>query len=138
MSELKTTKNDASVEAFLNSVEDETKREDSFKILKLMKKVTKEEPTMWGSSIVGFGSYTYRYSSGKENEWFLTGFSPRKRNLTLYIMDGFESYDSLLGELGKHTTGKSCLYIKQVEDIDMKVLEKIVRDSVDHMEKSSL
>lgn len=133
MSEPKTQKNDASVEVFLNSVEDDSKREDSFKVLKLMQSITGAEPAMWGTSIVGFGEYTYRYASGREGDWPLVGFSPRKQNLTLYIMSGFDEYDSLLAKLGKHKTGKSCLYIKQLEDVDQAVLEELVRKSVEHM-----
>ena len=137
MAELKTQKNDASVEDFLNGVEDEKKREDSLKILDLMREVTGDEPAMWGSSIIGFGSYRYKYASGREGEWFLTGFSPRKQNLTLYIMSGFDQYDSLLANLGKHTTGKSCLYVKKLEDIDLTMLKEMVKLSVDHMAKTN-
>ncbi len=126
MAELKTRPNDQSVENFLNRVENDTKREDSFSILELMKEETGDEPIMWGDSIVGFGKYSYKYTSGREAEWFLTGFSPRKQNLTLYIMDGFEGYDELLGKLGKHSTGKSCLYIKKLEDVDQQVLRDLV------------
>ncbi len=100
-----------------------------------MKDVTKKEPRMWGDSIIGFGSYRYKYASGREGEWFLTGFSPRKHTLTLYITAGFEMYGSLLMDLGKYTTGKSCLYIKKLEDIDLKTLRELVRQSVRHMEK---
>ena len=137
MAELKTQKNDASVEDFLNAVEDEKKREDSLKILELMKEVTGDEPAMWGSNIIGFGSYRYKYASGREGEWFLTGFSPRKQNLTLYIMSGFDQYDSLLANLGKHSTGKSCLYVKKLEDIDLTTLKEMVKLSVDHMAKTN-
>ena len=137
MAELKTKRNKGDVKAFLNSVSDETKRQDSFTILELMKKITGKEPEMWGGSIVGFGSYHYKYASGREADWMLTGFSPRKQNLTLYIMDGFEKYDKLLGKLGKHSTGKSCLYIKKLENIDTDVLEKLVRKSVEYMQKSN-
>ena len=92
---------------------------------------------MWGTSIVGFGSYRYKYASGREGEWFLTGFSPRKRNLTLYIMAGFENYDSLLADLGKHKTGKSCLYINKLEDVDIPTLRKLIRQSVTHLAESN-
>ena len=138
MAELKTKLTEASVEDFLNTVEDEKKRQDSFKIMELMKEVTGEEPKMWGSSIVGFGSYHFRYASGREGDWMATGFSPRKQNLTLYIMDGFEHYDDLLGKLGKHSTGKSCLYVKKTEDIDMDVLRELVRLSTEHVAKTNL
>ncbi|MBK7450859.1 MAG: DUF1801 domain-containing protein [Anaerolineales bacterium] len=111
--ELKTKLNDASVEDFINAVEDEAIRADCFEIAKLMKQVTKAEPKMWGSSIVGFGSYHYKGASGREGDWMLVGFSPRKQNLTLYIMAGFDRYDQLMKKLGKFSTGKSCLYKKR-------------------------
>ena len=133
MSELKTQKNEVSVEDFLNSVEPEKKRKDSFAILEIMRQVTGEEAVMWGSSIIGFGSYHYKYASGRENEWFLVGFSPRKQNLTLYIMSGFDNYDALLSDLGKYKTGKSCLYINKLEDVDEGNLRKLIKQSVDHM-----
>jgi hypothetical protein len=137
MAELKTKPNDQSVEAFLNSIDDEKKREDSFKILALMKEITKDEPKMWGDSIIGFGSYHYEYASGREGDWFLTGFSPRKQNLTLYLMSGFEEYDNLLKNLGKFKTGKSCLYIKKIEDVDLQTLTELVKQSVAHMEATN-
>ena len=105
MAELKTKPNDQSVEGFLNQVPGEKKRQDSFTILDLMKQVTGDEPIMWGDSIVGFGTYKYKYASGREGEWPITGFSPRKQNLTIYIMSGFDEYDDLLNKLGKHSTG---------------------------------
>lgn len=128
--ELKTKVNDASVEGFLNSVADEQKRGDCFEILKLMKQVTKETPKMWGSSIVGFGSYHYKGASGREGDWMLTGFSPRKQNLTLYIMGGFDSHKDLLKKLGKYETSVGCLYIKKLDDVDRKVLKELVAGSV--------
>ena len=137
MSEVKTKPNKAKVEDYLNGVENDTKREDSFAILELMKQVTGVEPIMWGDSIVGFGTYKYKYASGKEGEWMVTGFSPRKQNLTLYIMSGFDEYDGLLEKLGKHTTGKSCLYIKKLEDVDQDVLRELVGKSVDHMRETN-
>jgi hypothetical protein len=133
MAELKTQKTDASVEEFLNDVADEKKRADSFELLKLMRDVTGDEGAMWGPSIVGFGSYRYKYASGREGEWFLAGFSPRKRNLTLYIMSGFDGYDDLLEDLGKYKTGKSCLYINKLEDIDRATLRELVEQSVAHV-----
>jgi hypothetical protein len=133
MAELKTKPNDQSVEEFLNGVADEKKRQDCHTILALMKQVTGAEPKMWGDSIVGFGSYHYKYKSGREGDWFLTGFSPRKQNLTLYIMAGFDRYDALLEKLGKFKTGKSCLYIKKVEDVDLSTLRELVEQSVEHM-----
>ena len=136
MAELKTKANKASVDKFLKGIQDEQKREDCFKIVDIMKKAAKAEPQMWGTSIVGFGSYHYKYASGREGDWFLVGFSPRKQNLTLYIMSGFDEYNSLLKKLGKHATGKSCLYIKRLEDVDMKVLKELVTRSVKHMQKT--
>ena len=133
MAELKTKPSDQDVEAFLNRVEDEDKRQACFTVMKIMGDVTGAEARMWGDSIVGFGTYRYKYASGREGEWMLTGFSPRKRNLTLYIMSGFDEYDQLLGELGKYTTGKSCLYIKKIEDVDLDVLRQLVDQSVKHM-----
>ncbi|MGD2076906.1 MAG: DUF1801 domain-containing protein [Chloroflexota bacterium] len=133
MAEPKTTPNDQDVETFLNTVEDETKRKACFTILEMMEQVTGEKARMWGDSIVGFGSYRYKYASGREGEWMLTGFAPRKRNLTLYIMSGFDEYDALLGDLGKYKTGKSCLYINKLEDVDLDVLADLVQQSVQHM-----
>ena len=137
MSELKTKPNDQSVEEYLTRVDDDKKRQDSTTILALMKEVTGAEPRMWGDSIIGFGSYHYKYASGREGDWFLTGFAPRKRNLTLYIMSGFSEYDDLLGRLGKFKTGKSCLYINKLEDIDLSTLRELVEKSVRHMEQAS-
>ncbi len=130
MAELKTKKTEASVEGFLATVDDEKKRADSDAILKMMKSVTRAEPKMWGPSIIGFGSYHYVYESGREGDWFLTGFSPRKQALSLYIMSGFDHYGELLGKLGKYKTGKGCLYIKKLEDVDTKVLKQLVNESV--------
>ena len=135
--ELKTKLNDASVEDFLNTVSDEQIRADCFEITKLMKQVTKAEPKMWGSSIVGFGSYHYKGASGREGDWMLVGFSPRKQNLTLYIRAGFDRYDELMKKLGKFSTGKSCLYIKKLADVDKKVLKELVSESVQFMKKVS-
>jgi hypothetical protein len=137
MSELKTKPNDQSVEEYLTRVDDDKKRQDSATILTLMKEVTGAEPMMWGDSIIGFGSYHYKYASGREGDWFLTGFAPRKRNLTLYIMSGFSEYDDLLGRLGKFKTGKSCLYVNKLEDIDLPTLRELVEKSVRHMEQAS-
>jgi Domain of unknown function (DU1801) len=137
MSDVKTKKNEASVDGFLKSVENEKRREDSFVVLDLMKEVTGEKPTMWGTSIVGFGSYHYKGASGREGDWMKVGFSPRKQNMTLYIMDGFGSYDSLLDKLGKYKTGKSCLYINKLEDVDQTVLRKLVKQSFKSMSGES-
>jgi len=131
--ELKTKVNKSSVEGFLNSVKDEQKREDSFKILEMMKKITKEEPKMWGPSIVGFGSYHYKYASGHEGDMCMIGFSPRKQSLTLYIMVGSDRFKSLMKKLGKYKTSVACLYIKKLEDVDQKVLKKIIAESFKYM-----
>lgn len=135
--ELKTKVNDASVEKFLNAVKDEQTRKDCYEILKLMKQVTKEEPKMWGASVVGFGSYHYIGKSGREGDWMLTGFSPRKQNLTLYLMGGFDVEKDLLKKLGKFTTSVGCLYIKKLADVDKKVLKDLVTASVKRMKKLS-
>jgi len=137
MSDVKTKKNEASVEGFLKSVENEKRREDSFVVLDLMKEVTGEKPTMWGTSIVGFGSYHYKGASGREGDWMKVGFSPRKQSMSLYIMDGFGSYDSLLDKLGKYKTGKSCLYINKLEDVDQTVLRELVKQSFKSMSGAS-
>ena len=130
---LKTRPNDQSVTDYLNGIEDEKKRQDSLTIMALMQEVTGAAPTMWGDSIVGFGSYHYTYDSGREGDWFLTGFAPRKRNLTLYIMAGFDHYDELMDRLGKYKTGKSCLYVNKVEDIDLETLRELVKRSAEHV-----
>ena len=135
--ELKTKVNEASVEGFLNSVEDEQSRKDCLEILKMMKQVTKEEPKMWGASIVGFGSYHYKGASGREGDWFLTGFSPRKQNLTLYLNHGFDVHEDLLKKLGKYKTGMGCLYVKKLDDVDKKVLKELVTESVKRMKTLS-
>lgn len=137
MAELKTRRHDGDVERFLNQVDHDRRREDAFKVLDLMRDVTGEPATMWGDSIIGFGSYHYHYASGREGDWFLTGFSPRKQNLTLYIMSGFDAYEALLKKLGKFKTGKSCLYINKLEDVDMDVLRELVRQSAEHMASRS-
>lgn len=133
MAESKTKENDQSVDAFLATVEDPRKREDCYTLVKLMQGVTGEQPRMWGDAIVGFDHYRYKYATGRTGEWPIVAFSPRKQNLTLYIMAGFELYDELLSRLGKHTTGKACLYVKRLSDLDMEVLETLVEASVAHM-----
>src|SRR3990170_1661888 len=130
MAELKTKQNDQSVDEFLKAIPDERRRKDCFTVLELMKNATDEEPKMWGDAIVGFGAYHYKYASGREGDSFLTGFSPRKQNLTLYIMSGFGEYDDLLNKLGKYKTGKACLYINKLEDVDLSVLQELVTKSV--------
>jgi hypothetical protein len=136
MAELKTKLNDQNVVDFLNRIPDEKKRQDSFKIMDLMREVTGEEPKMWGDSIVGFGNYRYKYASGREGDWMLTAFSPRKQNLTLYIMSGFDHYPELMGKLGKYKTGKGCLYINKLEDVDLATLRELVEESIDYLKKT--
>ena len=131
----KTTKNEGDVKAFLEGLEDEKRKEDSIMALDLMSDITKEEPKMWGGSIVGFGDYHYKYESGREGDFFKVGFSPRKQNLTLYIMPGFERFEELMAQLGKYKTGKSCLYIKKIEDVDLDILKELVTESYGYMTK---
>ncbi len=130
MAELKTKPRKADVDTFLSAIPDDRKRSDAYEVLELMRSVTKLEPVMWGASMVGFGSYHYKYASGREGDWFLTGFSPRKDNLTLYLMTGFEPYPELLARLGKFKTGKSCLYIKSLDDIHLPTLKNLIKKSV--------
>ena len=129
MSDLKTKPTDQSVEDFLKKVEHPTRKSDGFELLEMMKEVTKEDPVMWGTSIIGFGSYHYKYASGREGDWMKTGFSPRKRSLSVYISHGFEGYDELLEKLGKHRLGKGCLYINKLADVDKQVLKEIIKKS---------
>lgn len=133
MSENKTRPTNDDVLAFLNAVEPEKKREDSFEILRLMEDVVGEPPVMWGESIVGFGSYHYKYASGREGDWMLVGFSPRKQAITLYLSYGYENFEDLMGKLGKYKTGKACLYVKKVEDVDMDVLRELVKRAAEAM-----
>ena len=136
MAELKTTPNDGDVNAFLGAVENDRRRRDAIAVCALMSEITGDKPRMWGDSIVGFGSYRYRpRSGGADREWFKTGFSPRKQSLTLYIMDGFAGYDGLLSQLGTHSTGKACLYVKDLEKVDTEVLKSLIRQSVKHVEE---
>ena len=135
MAELKTKPTNASVAAFFEGVDDPRKREDAREVMALMKDITGKRPKMWGTSIVGFGSYHYRYQSGQEGDRPVTGFSPRKQYLTVYIMPGFTRYASLMKKLGKYKTGKSCLYLKNLDDVDRKVLHRLVARSVADMKK---
>jgi 23S rRNA A2030 N6-methylase RlmJ len=137
MAELKTKPTKQSVEKFLKSVEDEMKRKDCIAILDMMKKITKEKPVMWGNAIVGFGTYHYKSQrSSQEGDWFIIGFSPRKQNLTLYLMAGFKKYTELLKKLGKYKiSGGSCLYIKKLSDVDTKVLKELLKNSFQYMKK---
>lgn len=136
MAENKTQPTDADVDAFIDAVENDRRRKDSRALLDLMRDVTGEEPVMWGSSIVGFGQYHYRYESGREGDWFLAGFSPRKSNLVVYVMSGFPRHAELMEKLGKHRTGSSCLYLNRLDDVDLDVLRELVRRSVEHVAAS--
>jgi hypothetical protein len=127
MAELKTKKTVAGVDDFLAKISPEKKRRDAIALCELMKRVTKLEPKMWGSSMVGFGDYHYKYESGHEGDTFLVGFSPRKQNLTLYVMPGFAHYGELLAKLGKHKTGKGCLYINTLDDVDVPTLQALIK-----------
>lgn len=133
MSDPKTKENDASVEAFLNTVEHPVKRADSFTILEMMSEITGIAPKMWGGSIIGFDSYHYTYASGREGDWPIVGFSPRKQNISLYIMPGFTEFEPLLEKLGKYKISKACLYINKLADVDLEILKKIIKQSVDSM-----
>jgi len=136
VAELKTKPTNAGVNDFINKISDEQTRVDCFAIAKLMREITGDEPKMWGPSIVGFGTITYKNARGKGVDWPVTGFSPRKQNLTLYIMTGFDAYDELMQKLGKHSTGKGCLYIKRLSDIHVPTLKKIITKSVKYMKKN--
>ncbi|MEX0787695.1 MAG: DUF1801 domain-containing protein [Anaerolineales bacterium] len=138
MAELKTKKNQASVESFLKRIPDPVQREDSRAVLRMMKDITRLEPKMWGTSIIGFGDYHYKYATGREGDTFLTGFSPRKGTLTLYIGQGFEAHAPLMKKLGTHKTGVGCLYIKKLDDVDLPTLRQLVRASVARMKSLRL
>ena len=135
MAENKTTETSASVAAFLKAVDDPRKRADAGKVAAMMRRATGKRAKMWGSSLVGYGKYHYKYDSGREGDFMLTGFSPRKQNLTIYIMPGFDQFPALMNKLGKYKTGKSCLYINKLEDVDEKVLEQLIERSVKVMRK---
>ncbi len=130
MAELKTKPTQASVKDFLNQIPDKERRDDCFAIAKIMEEVTGDKPKMWGPSIVGFGTYHYKYASGREGDWPVTGFSPRKKDLTLYIMMGFEKHADLMKQLGKYSNAKSCLYIRRLSDIHVPTLKKLIKSSV--------
>lgn len=129
MSDLKTRMNDASVSTFLDSIENPVRRDQCRVLHALMSRVTGEAARMWGDSIVGYGSYHYRHASGREGDWFKLGFAPRKNDLTLYLLDGFESHAPLLEKLGKFKTGKCCLYLRSLDLVDMTTLEALIRAS---------
>lgn len=138
MSENKTRPTDQDVIDFLNSVENKRRREDGFALMEMMGDLTGEGAVMWGSSIIGYGSYHYKYESGREGDMPLVGFSPRKQSMTVYIMPGFDDYDELLGELGKHKIGKSCLYINKLADVNQDVLRRLIKESYMHMRDTNL
>ena len=129
----KTIETDSSMMGFLNSVEHAKRKEDALKVLSILKEITSSPAKMWGKSLVGFGSYHYKYESGREGDFFKAGFSPRKVALTIYIMAGFERFEELMSKLGKYKTGKSCLYIKKLEDVDEEVLKDLMKASFDYM-----
>jgi hypothetical protein len=133
MAEVKTKRNNASVAGFLATISDTKKRQDSQALLRLMRQVTGRQPRMWGPSIIGFGSYHYKYDSGREGDWFLTGFSPRKQNMTVYIMPGFDRYPGLIKRLGRFKTGKACLYFRRLEEINREVLKRLIAESVQYL-----
>jgi hypothetical protein len=130
MAELKTQPTKKSVARFLDAIEDETRRRDAKAVAAMMEEATKEKPVMWGPSIVGFGSHPLKYASGRELDWPVAAFSPRKQSLTLYFIPGFEAYDDLMSKLGKYKTSKSCLYLKSLDDVHLPTLKKLIRASV--------
>lgn len=135
MAENKTKETKESVAAYLNSIEDKRKRADAKKVAAMMRKATGKRAKMWGAAIVGYGSYRYKYESGREGDWILVGFSPRKQNLVVYIMPGFDEFPTLMKKLGKYKTGKSCLYLNKLDDVDHGVLQKLIDQSVKLMRK---
>lgn len=133
MPEPKTRKTNADVQAFIDDIPDYEQRQDALRLVEMMSRITGQPPAMWGTTIVGFDSYHYRYASGREGDMCLVGFSPRKRATTVYLMTGFEEYGQLLERLGKHSTGKACLYLKRLNDIDITVLEELLQRAVASM-----
>jgi len=130
MAELKTKKTEESVEVFLNGIEDEQKRSDCLEIATMMAGITNAPAKMWGGSIIGFGDYHYKYESGRENDWFQVGFSPRKANITLYLMGGTDQFPELMKDLGKYKNSASCLYIKKLTDVKLPVLKKLIEECI--------
>lgn len=137
MAEIKTKPGQENITEFLNAISPDTKKKDAFQLLELFQKITGLTPQLWGGAIVGFGKYTYQQKSGQKGEWFLAGFAPRKSNISIYTMAGFEQYESLLKQLGKYKTGMGCLYINKLADVDLAVLEKIAQSSFEAMKKKS-
>jgi len=136
VAEYKTKPTNLSVTSFINSIQDEKKRRDVRKVAAMMREATGSRAKMWGSNIVGYGQYHYKYDSGREGDFMITGFSPRKQALTLYVIPGFGHFESLMNKLGKYKTGRSCLYIKRLSDVDEKVLKRLIASSVKHMRKN--
>ncbi len=134
MGEIKTTKNDGDVGAFIDSVENKRRREDCKTVVAMMKEITGDQPVMWAASIIGFGDYHYKYESGREGDWFKVGVSPRKQSLSLYIVPQLDAYEDLLSKLGKHKRGAGCLYINKLGDVDTGVLRDLIRESVKSLE----
>ena len=135
MKQNKTQRTDNSVSLFLDQIEPEQKRKDSHALVALMSKITAEEPKLWGTSIIGFGDYHYKYKSGREGDWFLTGFSPRKNALTVYLMCDLSHEGLDFDGLGKYKLSKGCLYFKKIEDVDLNVLTQIIKDSIEIIKK---
>lgn len=135
MAELKTKVNDLSVKKFLDAIPEKQVREDSYVISDMLKAITKCEPKMWGTSIIGFDSYHYKYDSGHEGDMCLVGFSPRKKNISIYLMGGFDKIEDLMAKLGKHKVGKGCLYINKLEDVDVKILKKVIEKCMVSLKK---
>lgn len=133
MAENKTQKTTSSVEEFISTIDHEGKQKDAFEVLEMMKQITKEEPKMWGTSIIGFGDVRYKYASGREGDWFKVGFSPRKTKMSLYLMGcDVSKADEMLGRLGKHKTGKGCLYVNKLADIDTDVLREMIKEGYEN------
>lgn len=135
MTQNKTRPTTADVDAFIDAVENDQRRQDARELLTMMQEITGEQPRLWGPSIIGFGEYHYRYDSGREGDFMRTGFAPRKQNLAVYIIPGFEPFQDLLNRLGKYKTGKSCLYINKLDDVDREVLRELIAESFDHMNR---
>ncbi|MDD2871591.1 MAG: DUF1801 domain-containing protein [Candidatus Gracilibacteria bacterium] len=134
MATLKTQENDNNIFDFLNTITDEKIKSDGLKLVKLIEEVTKKPAKMWGEKMIGFGKYHYKYESGHEGDWFLTGLAPKKKDITIYIMPGFMDYDDILKNLGKYKkTGSSCMSIKKLEDINIEELKKLIDKSVNYM-----
>jgi hypothetical protein len=136
MSKNKTQPTAASVTEFINAVENEQKRKDAFEVLEMISAITGEQPVIWGPSLIGFGKYHYKYESGREGDFFIAGFSPRKTALTIYILSGMSKFPNLMAKLGKYKTGKSCLYLKKLDDIDRPVLKELMSESVKWMKEN--